>query len=210
MWLFGSFGVLMPALIPESVLQAGKTKDIKEAAANGWELQVRGRVKEHLKYFVEQYMDEGTHSKIYTSPDKDYNVRFYTTREAYGEALKRMSLAIDYTKFKDTSLKFPWGKKYHDLLIRIWSASTSLAPAGGFYGPKSKRNPRGYSKARRSTYKSYYDSPLFDDRPVGSTFFDDEDEMGGVDDLPYELTRGRGKSIHELTDDELEDMFNRG
>lgn len=179
----------MPALLPESVLAESRTPDIQEAVERGWELQVRGRVHQHLQQFITDYMEPDTHSKIYASPDKDYNVRFYTTREDYGNALKKMALAIDYTKFKDTARSYPWGKKYHDLLIRIWSASTSLAPAGGWYAPKTNSNPRGFSK-RGSRRNSLYEP--------GERF----DEDG------YYMSPSRtSKSIHDLTDDDLEEMW---
>jgi hypothetical protein len=192
MWIFLSAGVLMPALIPESVLSAGKTADIREAAANGWELQVRGRVRQHLQHFADHYMPAGTYSRIYASPDKDYNVRFYTSREAFADGVAAAARDIDYTKFKNTANRFEWGKKYHDLLLRIWSASTSLAPAGGFYGPRSKDNPRGYSPASKG-YKKRGNPRK---HVTGSTFFDDEDD--------YPLWQSN--SIHSMTDKELEEL----
>lgn len=153
MWLFASGGLVLPALLPEKVLAEAKTEDIKEAVERGWELQVRGRVVKHLEWFADNYMEAGKFSAIYESPDKDYNCRFYTTREDYGNALKKMALEIDYTKFKDTSLRYPWGQKYHDLLLSIWSMSTRLAPAGGFYGAWSQANPRGYKPTKYATAK---------------------------------------------------------
>jgi hypothetical protein len=190
MWLFASGGLLLPALIPEKVLEAAKTPDIVEAKANGWDLQVRGRVTEHLTWFAGEYMLEGDHSAIVESPDKDYNARFYTSREAYGMALYRMSLAIDYTKFKDTSLKFPWGKKYHDLLLSIWSMSQRLAPAGGFYGAWSKDNPRGY-RGRRTHHSGLSGAGVVLDRPLA---LDDDADWGYGD----------------LTDDELDYLEEHG
>lgn len=163
MWLFASGGLVLPALLPEKVLAEAKTDDIKEAVARGWELQVRGRVVKHLEWFADNYMEPGTFSAIYESPDKDYNCRFYTTREDYGNALKQMALGIDYTKFKDTSLRYPWGKVYHDLLLSIWSMSTRLAPAGGFYGAWSKDNPRGYQK---KTYPAKTGTQILDREPA--------------------------------------------
>lgn len=214
MWLFADFGVLMPALIPQSVLDAGKTPDIREAAERGWELQVRGRIREHLQYFCDTYMPADSYSKIYDSPDKDYNVRFYTTREAYGDALKAMALDIDYTKFKDTAKRHRWGKKYYDLLIKVWSASTMLAPAGGWYAPRTKNNPRGFDKRKNKIPAR---------GSLGSTFFDDDPWFGepdleemnldvdllDIEDQNYLRRNQRShRSIHDMTDDELEDYFN--
>jgi hypothetical protein len=219
MWVFASSGMAMPALIPPSVLREAKTKEIQEAVANGWELQVRGRVRKHLQYWCDTFMPEGTFSKVYASPGKDYNFRFYTTREAYGESLKQQALNIDYVKFKSTSLSFPWGKPYHDLLLRVWGASTMLGrPYAG--AKKSARmedhwfsssedflfSEPGSAKARRrgNPRKLKRDQEFYND------LWSDTDNMGGVDDLPYEFTHGEGRhrSIHELSDDELERMFN--
>lgn len=200
LWLFFSGGMLMPALIPQSVLKAAQTKDIREAATNGWDVQVRGRVVEHLEWFAETYMPEGSYSKIYKSPDKDYTCRFYCSKEDFAIGVFNATMDMDYTKFKETSRDYPWGEKYHDLLLRVWSASASVFGAGGFYGPRSKNNPRGYGKARkrgnpRKDWGRY-------DKPVGSTFFEDED------DFPEWGSRYT-KSIHDMSDDELRELESR-
>lgn len=225
MWVFLSGGMMMPALIPPSVLAAAKTADIQEAVERGWELQVRGRVKEHLDWFAETYMTPGSYSVTYVVKDKDYQARFYTTRSDFGDALAMASLDMNYTKFKDTANKFPWGKKYHDLLLRVWSASASIFGAGGFYGDYSRENPRGRLPKKRGNPRKDWGRY---DRPIGSTFLDTmddghisrrEDELDlkplasevlgdwwNDDDEPEWAHR---KSIHNMTDAELEEFESR-
>jgi hypothetical protein len=142
-------------------------------------------------------MEPGTYSAVIASSDKDYNVRFYTTREDYGNAIKKMALEIDYTKFKDTSLKFDWGVKYHDLLLKIWSASTSLAPAGGWYAPKTRANPRGFGAAKRFKRGN----------PRNRKAFAEYEEQ--FDEDGYFVSPSRKSSYHDLTDSELEEMWNK-
>jgi hypothetical protein len=177
MWIFLSAGMMMPALIPPSVLAEAKTPEIKEAVERGWELQIRGRVREHLEHFIENYMPEDSCSKVYESEDKDYNVRAYTTREAFGRGLMEVSLNIDYVKFKDTAENFPWGKRYHDLLLRVWGASTMLG--------------RPYSGEKKYVRRKQVNKPGKKVRIALSDY-----------DYPE-----RKKSIHELSDDELEKMW---
>ena len=198
----------MPALIPQSVLDAGRTADIREAAENGWDLQIRGRVAEHLQWFIDKYMPEGSTSQIYASPDKDYNVRAYCSREDFAIGMFQASLDIDYTKFKDTAKRYPWGQKYYELLIKVWSASTMLAPAGGYYAPRSVANPNGYSPK---------DYKVPERGQVGSTFFDDDHLWFGdeEDSRPAKKKKrnrkwrdaARRKSIHDMTDEELETLL---
>jgi hypothetical protein len=191
MWIFLDGGTMMPALVPPSVLATGRTAQIKEARANGWDLQIRGRVREHLEWFIETHMEPGSVSRVYSSPGKDYNVRAYTTREAYGQGLLNASLAIDYVKFKDTAKRYPWGKKYYDLLLKVWGASTMLA-----------RPYAGTSKGKQKPPKldRWWEDEARPEPTLGSTFFDD------FEDDPH---MHRTKSIHDLTDAELMEIWNR-
>jgi len=144
MWAFFDFGLLMPALVPAKV--AGDA-DVLAWTNNGeYELQVRGRVEEHLRYFMDTYMVPGSFNPtIHDTPQMDYNYRFYTTREAYAEGIKQAALAIDYEKFKVTSERYSWNHKYHTALNSIWATLCRLNTPGGFYGPKSDKNPYGYT-----------------------------------------------------------------
>lgn len=197
MWVFASSGMAMPALIPPTVLSQSRAADIKEARERGWELQVRGRVREHLEYWCETFMPEDSYSKVYASPGKDYNFRYYCSREAYGESLKRQAMAIDYTKFKDTSERFTWGRAYHALLLKVWAASTMLGTPyhGDGTGKFSSYMPKGRKRGNPRKQAQLFTDPYDDYAP------------GGYDDLPEELTRAH-RSIHELTDADLERMWN--
>lgn len=185
MWVFADFGLLMPAIIPEKVKDR---PDVLKWTNNGeYELQVRGRLREHLQYFMDTHMPEGTFNpEIQATPDKDYNYRFYTTREAFAEGIKNIALAMDYPKFKVTSERFSWNKKYHTILNSIWATVCRLNEPGGFYGPKSDANPRGYSTAR-GTYGGWDDNWYEKrhntvGRRIGDTFgIADEDDRPMVD-----------------------------
>lgn len=145
MWVFADFGLLMPAIIPDKV--KSRPDVLKWTNDGEYELQVRGRLREHLQYFMDTHMPEGTFNpEIQATPDKDYNYRFYTTREAFAEGIKNIALSMDYEKFKQTTERFPWNKKFHNLCNQIWAVLCNLNDPGGYYGPKSKDNPRGYTE----------------------------------------------------------------
>lgn len=169
MWAFFDFGLLMPALVP--------AKHANDAAVLEWtnngeyELQVRGRLREHLEYFMRVYMEPGTFNpNIQATPDKDYNFRFYTTREAYAEGIKQAALKMDYEKFKVTSDRYQWNTKYHSVLNTVWSDVCRLNEPGGFYGPRSADNPHGYDTAKRySSWGGTYDYASAHDARTGSS-----------------------------------------
>jgi hypothetical protein len=211
MWAFFDFGLLMPALVPASVKD---NADVLEWTNNGeYELQVRGRLSEHLQYFMDTYMEPGTFNpEIHKTPDMDYNFRFYTTREAYAEGIKQAALAMDYEKFKVTSERYSWNTKYHSILNSIWGKLCELNQPGGFYGPRSEDNPRGYLPGRKySSYgfgseEGWYDRKHTEvNRRVGSTFgIEDMDSNIVVDedddsiDYVSESEREMYKIIDEL------------
>lgn len=146
MWIFSDFGLLMPSLVPERIKDR---ESVKKWTNNGeYELQVRARLREHLEYFMETYMEPGTYNpEIHATPSMDYNYRFYTTREAFAVGIGNIALNMDYEKFKETSTRFSWNNKYHSLLTRIWGTLCELNQPGGIWGPKTKDNPKGYSPA---------------------------------------------------------------
>jgi hypothetical protein len=173
MWVFADWGLVMPALV-----QPGEFK--KDYTENGkYNLQVRGRLTAHLEYFMETYMEPGTYNpEIHATPDHDYNFRFYTTHEAFAAAMTRAIMDIDYRKFKpsserknpDGTRKYKFAEKYHRILNGIWGVVCGLNTPGDVWGPWSPENPKGYRSASR-----YFPRGEDDDRPVGSSFFGDED-----------------------------------
>lgn len=189
MWAFFDFGLLMPALVPAQVKDR---PDVLEWTNNGeYDLQVRGRLSEHLQYFMDNYMEDGTYNpEIQATPDKDYNFRFYTSVEAYAEGIKQAALRIDYEKYKQTSERYPWNKKFHQILNTIWAKVCDLNEPGGFYGPRSEENPNGYDSAHRysSWGSSWYESAHSE--YLGSTFGErawHEDDIEPEDDETQEL-----------------------
>lgn len=173
MWVFADFGLLMPAIVPAKVQNR---PDVLKWTNNGeYELQVRARLREHLQYFMDTHMPEGTFNpEIQATPDKDYNYRFYTTREAFAEGIKNIALSMDYEKYKQTTERFSWNKKFHSICNSIWAVVCNLNEPGGYYGPKSESNPRGYSS--RGTYGGWDNEGWYEKRHnqvgrrIGDTF----------------------------------------
>ena len=205
MWIFADFGTMMPALIPPSVLATSNAKDIKQARERGWDVQVRGRVREHLEYFAAEHMPQGSYSQVYESRNKDYNVRFYTDKASFAQGLASVALAMDYVKFKDTAKRFAWGKKYYDLLIKVWSASTVLARPYDGEKPGSARIGTGssYRRGRKNKKQNYPQRGQ-----VGSSFFFDDETDDDLDDWWNHSSSSErtARSIHEMTDEEIEEM----
>lgn len=187
MWAFFDFGLLMPALVPAKVVNR---PEVLAWTNNGeYELQVRGRLREHLQYFMDNYMEAGTFNPvIQATPDKDYNFRFYTTREAYAEGIKQAALKMDYEKFKNSSDRFDWNKKYHTLLTRIWGTLCELAPPGGIWGPRSNSNPKGYDSASEYLGWGYDDKKK--SNTLGGWYADAHDAMDSEYDWPIGTTFG--------------------
>lgn len=105
MWIMTNYGILMPALRPE-----------KDRAQ--FPLQIRARDKRALKECIRQ-MDllELPHTKIYATPELDYDFRFYTTHHAFANVMATEIEFIDYEKFKPTCR---WDD-LHNLYNHIWS-----------------------------------------------------------------------------------------
>lgn len=193
MWIFADFGLLMPSTIPTSVLERADTPAIVEAVERGWTLQVRGRIAEHVQHFMDTYMEPGTFSVLYKTPDMDYNVRFYTTHEEFNKGLSKAVLEIDYTKFKPTAERYAWGRPYHNVLNSIWSVLLDLAPAGGTWGKKSIENPRGFDKI-----SPYADDPLWWD----TYDFPAQKATGGILENHYGISDwgGEDQEVEEILD----------
>lgn len=172
MWLFLPSGLLMPAAVP--------AKADPELTDNGRrDIQVRGRIESHLTNFIRDYMEPMglDYSEIEHTPQMDYNVRFYTTKEEFAQAIARATLDIDYLKFKPTAenknedgeLLYKDGKAYHSVLNSIWGTVTRLAPAGGVWsanrtlGNKNYPSWSGYGSVGTGYTPSSPTSSRFDD-----------------------------------------------
>ena len=109
MWIFTKDSLLMPASVPMALAPKKLTKGYRS-------LQIRSRDRGQLEAFISEYMQGLDHSPIESTPDKDYEFRFYTTHEAFAAAISESIKEIDYEKFK------PQAKHsgYHALLNRIW------------------------------------------------------------------------------------------
>lgn len=215
-WIFLSDSMLMPSLAPMDKADPKLTLGRRT-------MQVRGRLRSHLENFIENYGEGLDISEVEDTPFADYTCRFYATPEAFGEAMKRAMLDIDYKKFKDTAErprkltgKVPEkAKEYHGVLMTIWSATQRVARAGGYYSPRSKENPNGYSPNwRRGGYaggeyvgSSFYggtSTPLFDDEPE---WWNDPTD---ADDFDYTPNRERRaldllEDLQEIPTDQWED-----
>lgn len=170
-WHFFDFGLLMPALVPA---KHANDADVLVWTNNGeYNLQIRVRLREHLQYFLDNFMEEGTYNPtIHETPQMDYNYRAYTTLEAYAEGVKQATLSMDYEKFKQSSDRYSWNKKYHTILTSIWSKLCELNTPGGIWGPRSKDNPSGYTN--RSRWGSYGGwSDYYDDDKTTSSDWED-------------------------------------
>lgn len=195
MWVFADFGAIMPAEVPAHVLESAKNRQLKLAKKNGWNIQVRGRIREHLEYFAATYLPTGTYSPVYETKGMDYNVRLYTTREALGAALSAMAMDIDYSTFKETAKRYSWGDKYYKLLLRVWGTVSTLARpyAGEGTEPVFNVPSRGKKRSRVRDYPAR--------GAVGSSFFgwDDYDPDEGTDDEED----FHSVSIHSMTDEQF-------
>jgi hypothetical protein len=88
MWVCTPFGILMPALRPAETIEPGDDRT----------LQVRARHREYLDTFRERYCPELGESLHFA--EHDYPWKAYVTPEALATAMARMTLSIDYEKFK--------------------------------------------------------------------------------------------------------------
>lgn len=128
MWICTPFGILMPATRPAHTIPKGDKR----------ELQVRTRERAYLDTFRERYCSEL--GKTQHFPKHDYPWKAYVTREALAKAVAKMTLDIDYEKFKPEA-EGPKGLKdkklahrLHSCYNSLWSVQVSHGDGGGYYG----------------------------------------------------------------------------
>lgn len=139
MWIMTNFGAFMPALRPAKTIAAGDSQTI----------QVRARVREHLERLREHYMPDL--GPTYEIPHSDYEYRANCTPGALAAAMVKITLDIDYIKFKPT-VTDQWGDRdLEHAYVRIWSAINAAlgAPAGTTEFPHTYQpRPRGSWSAK--------------------------------------------------------------
>lgn len=118
MWIMTSYGILMPAAVPE---------DVRKTLTFPWDMQVRARDRKALAKLRKRI--NGSHayvmgcSEIFATPEMDYDFRVYVQAADFADVISEDIRAIDYTKFKPTTLrKGGGGVNLHDLYNRIWFA----------------------------------------------------------------------------------------
>lgn len=200
-WIFLPGAMMMPSETPMDIADPKLTLGTRN-------IQVRGRLVSHLQHFIDTYMEPHglDHSEIEETPDMDYTCRFYATKESFAMGMYHAMMDIDYRKFKqqsertneDGSLMFERGKEYHSVLNSIWSVSTRLNPAGGYYAPLSESNPRGYSPGGYSPGGYRRGSSYVGSSFVGSSFYDD---------ISTELTPLWSLDADDLIDSEEFDVY---
>ena len=110
MWIMTSYGILMPATIPA---------DVRAALASDWDMQVRSRDRKTLVK-LRRAMGGDT-SRVVATPDMDYEFRLYVHASDFAVTMGEEIMAIDYEKFKPTTLrKGMGGERLHHLYNRIW------------------------------------------------------------------------------------------
>lgn len=137
MWVFTSFGVLMPSVRPAGTIPAGDDRLI----------QVRARREKDLRILKAEYLPEL--GDIIEIPYSDYEYRAYCTHEQWAAALAKISMDIDYTKFKPTTESKYRDPQLHALYNRVWgvffnTVSTKEHQERYLFGPKGQRGQRGW------------------------------------------------------------------
>ena len=107
MWIMTSFGAFFPAMRPANTIAPGDEQV----------LQIRARRRIDLTRLRRHYMPDL--GPTYALPDSDYEVRANCTRSGLASALVRISLDVDYEKFKPTTDL--WGDdQLHRAYLRVW------------------------------------------------------------------------------------------
>ena len=156
MWVMTSFGVLMPSVRPEGTVPEGDDRLI----------QVRARRMRELRILKAEYLPEL--GPIVEIPYSDYEYRAYCTHAQWAAALAKISMDIDYTKFKPTTETKYQDRQLHSLYNRIWSVffseiSTREHQDRYLYGPGGKPKIGRRRKAGTSRWTSSFTSVRVED-----------------------------------------------
>lgn len=110
MWIMTSWGVLMPGERPKEHTPAGDNRVI----------QIRARRRIELERVCAFYPETGLKKEDIVYFDfTDYEFRIYATRAQFADLVSRITLDVDYVKFKSSTEKFN-EKKLHAFYNRVW------------------------------------------------------------------------------------------
>lgn len=144
MWIFTSFGAFMPAL--------RYPKDVAEG--DNRVMQIRARREIDIMRLKALYLPNS--GRIVRNAGTDYEVRIYCTREEWADAVRQMSMDIDYQSFKNTTER--WNdSQLHNAYMRVWNVLyTALGTRRAFDvtyrsrpAKKGKRGRSGRNGAER-------------------------------------------------------------
>jgi len=113
-WIMTSYGILMPADLPDELVDT----------RFNWDMQVRARDRRTLRVTVAKMRNIKMNvSSVQATPQLDYEYRFYCDRADFAEFIRQEVLEIDYEKFKPTteSKEEGGGPLLHRLYNRIWA-----------------------------------------------------------------------------------------
>lgn len=182
MWVFTSFGVLMPSVRPKGTVPADDNRLI----------QVRARRMRDLVILKNEYLREL--GDIIEIPYSDYEYRAYCTHEQWASALALMSMDIDYTKFKPTTEDKYGDKQLHDLYNKIWGVffNTVSTPR---HQERYLFGPQGRKKSKRRGWTGTVSRTSVESR---QNWWDDANDTGAQGPLLRDLV---DKNLGITTDD---------
>lgn len=136
MWIMTTYGILMPAALPET------SRPEYDGRWNpAWDMQVRARDRDALIRVRKEMLDRGgavPPSRIQYTAGRDYEFRMYVDRLAFAAVMAHQITEIDYVKFKPNAVT----AKLHNVYTHIWyvvaKAYDSAVLGGDRVGRRSK------------------------------------------------------------------------
>jgi hypothetical protein len=185
MWIMTSFGILMPSIRPSDTIEAGDNRVI----------QVRTRRRRDLDILREEYMQDTLGPTVFMK-NTDYEYRAYCTREAWAVAMARMSLDIDYTKFKPTTENYK-DHQLHMLYNVLWGViqeklSTATRIASYWHLDNKKFGRKTSRKKTKNTSRNWWDDLELTPDELDEALFDDVDtsDVDAITEPPYVMPNG--------------------
>lgn len=113
MWIMTSYGVLMPAHLPQ---------EFRPLKHPEWDLQVRARDRDALIKLRTKMLEFGANvGRIRDTRTFDYEWRMYCDKASFANVMALEIMAIDYRKFKPTTERPGMGgDDLHNLYDHIW------------------------------------------------------------------------------------------